>query len=86
MFERQRNITSKVIAEFLIQNTNKMIAKAGANKHKREKKRDKTAIDHPPPVANEEKLPFEEAMKLNIKKMNQEMLDQRKEEAKKVGN
>lgn len=82
MFERQKNITSKAIAEFLIQNTNKMMARAGANKHKREKKRDKIAIDNPPPVVNEEKLPFEEALILNIKKMNQEILDQRKEEAK----
>ena len=85
MFERQKNITSKAIAEFLIQNTNKMVARAGANKHKREKKRDKTAIVHPPPAANEEKLPFEEAVVLNMKKVNQEILDQRREEAKKVG-
>ena len=44
-----------------------MVARAGANKHKREKKRDKTAIVHPPPAANEEKLPFEEAVVLNMK-------------------
>jgi len=72
----------KNLAQYLTDYTTQAAQKTGLVKDKREKKRDKNSLTNP--SSGEEKLSYVETLISDCKKREQYILDQRKEDYKKV--